>query len=154
MSVYGPIRKLLVANRGEIAVRVIRAAHELGLRTVAVYSDADRTSLAVRGAHEAVRLGPPPPSESYLRIDKILEACRLTGANAVHPGYGFLSENAEFAEAVDDAGLVFVGPPVEAMRAMGDKISARATVAASGASMMVTKSFISTGSPRPRLMTS
>jgi len=132
VSVPRPIRKLLIANRGEIAVRVIRAAHEAGMLTVAVYSDADRTSLHVRLAHEAVRLGPPPPGESYLRIDRILAACAQTGADAVHPGYGFLAESAEFAEAVEAAGLIFVGPSAAAMRAMGDKISARATVGASG----------------------
>ncbi len=132
MSAPRAIRKLLVANRGEIAVRVIRAAHELGIRTVAVYSDADRTALHVRGAHEAVRLGPAPPAESYLRIDRIVEAMERTGADAVHPGYGFLSERAAFAEAVEAAGKVFVGPPAAAMRAMGDKLSARAAVAGSG----------------------
>ena len=127
-----PIRKLLVANRGEIAVRVIRAAHERGMQSVAVYSDADRTSLHVRMAHEAYRLGPPPPGESYLRIDKILEIARRSGADAIHPGYGFLAESAEFVEAVEKAGLIFVGPSAAAIRAMGDKISARATVTASG----------------------
>jgi acetyl-CoA carboxylase biotin carboxylase subunit len=127
-----PIRKLLIANRGEIAVRVIRAAHEAGMQSVAVYSDADRTSLHVRMAHEAVRLGPAAPSESYLRIDRVLEACARSGADAVHPGYGFLAESAELVEAVEDAGLVFVGPPAAAMRAMGDKLSARETVARSG----------------------
>ena len=132
MSAPRPIRKLLVANRGEIAVRIIRAAHEAGMQTVAVYSDADRTSLHVRMAHEAVRLGPPPPGESYLRIDRILEACAQTGADAVHPGYGFLAESAAFVEAVEAAGVVFVGPSGAAMQAMGDKISARATVGASG----------------------
>jgi len=132
VSVPRPIRKLLVANRGEIAVRVIRAAHEAGMRSVAVYSDADRTSLPVRMAHEAYRLGPPAPADSYLRIDRILEVAAHCGADAIHPGYGFLAESAAFVEAVEAAGLVFVGPPAAAMRAMGDKISARATVAASG----------------------
>jgi acetyl-CoA carboxylase biotin carboxylase subunit len=127
-----PIRSLLVANRGEIAVRLIRAAHEAGMRSVAVYSDADRRSLHVRMAHEAYRLGPPSPAASYLRIDRILEACERSGADAVHPGYGFLAESAAFVEAVHAAGLVFVGPSGAAMRAMGDKISARATVGASG----------------------
>ena len=127
-----PIRKLLVANRGEIALRVIRAAHDLGIRTVAVYSDADRMALHVRAAWEAVRLGPAAPSESYLRIDRILDACRATGADAVHPGYGFLAENAEFADALTAAGITFVGPTAAAMQAMGDKVRARATVAASG----------------------
>jgi acetyl-CoA carboxylase biotin carboxylase subunit len=127
-----PIKKLLVANRGEIAVRIIRAAHEAGLRTVAVYSDADRTALHVRSAHEAVRLGPPPPRESYLSIPAVLAAARSSGADAVHPGYGFLSENADFASAVEAAGLVFVGPPASAMEAMGDKVPARRAVAALG----------------------
>jgi acetyl-CoA carboxylase biotin carboxylase subunit len=127
-----PLKKLLVANRGEIALRVIRAAHELGIATVAVYSDADRTALHVRGAHEAVRLGPPPPAESYLSIERILDACRRSGADAVHPGYGFLAENARFAEALEAEGLQFVGPPASAIRAMGDKVSARATVTKNG----------------------
>ena len=127
-----PIRKLLVANRGEIAVRVIRAAHERGIRTVAVYSDADRTALHVRGAYEAYRLGPAAPGESYLRVDRILEACEATGADALHPGYGFLAENAKLAEALAAKGITFVGPSPHAMRAMGDKVSARKTVADSG----------------------
>jgi acetyl-CoA carboxylase biotin carboxylase subunit len=120
-----PIRKLLVANRGEIALRVIRGAHEAGIATVAVFSDADRVELHVRGAHEAVRLGPAPSRESYLDAAAVLEACRRTGADALHPGYGFLSENAAFREACDRAGVAFVGPPASAMRAMGDKQSAR-----------------------------
>ncbi len=127
-----PIRKLLVANRGEIALRVIRAAHEAGLATVAVYSDADRVELHVRGAHEAVRIGASPPRDSYLNVDAVLAACRRTGADAVHPGYGFLSENPAFREACDAAGIVFVGPPASAMRTMGDKTSARRTVSKAG----------------------
>jgi acetyl-CoA carboxylase biotin carboxylase subunit len=127
-----PIRKLLVANRGEIALRVIRGAHEAGVSTVAVFSDADRVELHVRGAHEAVRLGPAPSRESYLNGDAVLAACRKTGADAVHPGYGFLSENAAFREACDRAGIVFVGPPASAMRAMGDKASARRRAVESG----------------------
>ncbi len=126
------IKKLLVANRGEIALRIIRAAHELGIQTVAVFSDADRTALHVRAAHEAIRIGPPPPGESYLHIDGLLEACQTSGADAVHPGYGFLAENAEFATRVVAAGLRFVGPSPASMNAMGDKISARRTVASSG----------------------
>ncbi len=127
-----PIRKLLVANRGEIALRVIRTARAMGIATVAVYSDADRTALHVRAAEEAYRIGPPPPRESYLRIDAILAACRASGADAVHPGYGFLSENADLAEALDAAGILFVGPPASAMRAVGDKIAARRAAAVAG----------------------
>jgi acetyl-CoA carboxylase biotin carboxylase subunit len=126
------IRKLLVANRGEIALRVIRAAHEAGMRTVAVYSDADRVDLHVRGAHEAVRLGPPPPAQSYLNIPAVVAAAKKTGADAVHPGYGFLSENPAFREACDEAGIAFVGPPASAMRLLGDKLSARATAVKAG----------------------
>jgi acetyl-CoA carboxylase biotin carboxylase subunit len=133
MDAPRPIRKLLVANRGEIAVRVIRAAHEMGIRTVAVFSDADRTELHVRGAYEAVRIGASPPRDSYLNVDAILAACRRTGADAVHPGYGFLSENAVFREACDAAKVAFVGPPASAMRVMGDKVSARRTAVEAGA---------------------
>ena len=119
------VERVLVANRGEIALRIIRACHEEGLQAVAVFSDADRSSLFVRAADAAVRLGPAPARESYLNIERILEAARGSGAQAVHPGYGFLSERAEFAEAVEEAGLIFVGPPAAAIRAMGDKIEAR-----------------------------
>jgi len=118
-------KKLLIANRGEIAVRIARACRELGVRSVAVYSDADRASLHVRVADEAIHIGPSPSSESYLNIEKIIEAARGSGAEAIHPGYGFLSENADFAEAVERAGLVLVGPPASAMRIMGSKTSAR-----------------------------
>ena len=102
--------KILIANRGEIAVRVIRAAHEMGIKTVAVYSDADRDALHVRNAMEAVHLGPAPSAESYLRTDKILAAAAETGADGIHPGYGFLSENADFARAVTVAGITWIGP--------------------------------------------
>jgi len=117
--------KLLVANRGEIALRVIRACHELGVKTVAVYSDADAQAPHVREADEAVNVGPPPSRESYLRGDAIIEAAMRTGAEAIHPGYGFLSEREWFARAVRDAGLTFVGPPAEAIAATGSKTAAR-----------------------------
>ena len=124
--------KLLVANRGEIAVRILRAAHGLGYATVAVYSEADRDAAHVRIADEAVLLGPPPARESYLSIERILEAAARTGADAVHPGYGFLAENAGFARACADAGICFVGPGAEAMALMGDKRQARRTMIEAG----------------------
>jgi pyruvate carboxylase subunit A len=127
-----PIRKLLVANRGEIAVRVMRACREMGIVTVAVYSDADDQALFVRYADEAVPIGPASASLSYLVKEKILDAAKQTGADAVHPGYGFLSENAEFVRMCDKAGITFVGPPASAMDAMGSKVSARDTVSAAG----------------------
>ncbi len=126
------ISTLLVANRGEIAIRVIRAAQRLGLRTVAVYSDADRSAPHVRAADAAVRIGPTPATESYLNIEAILDAARRTGADAVHPGYGFLSERAAFAAAVREAGLTFVGPPAEVMEQMGRKDVAREIAVAAG----------------------
>jgi acetyl-CoA carboxylase biotin carboxylase subunit len=124
------MRKVLVANRGEIAIRVIRACRSLGIPSVAVYSDADRREAHVRLADEAVRIGPPPPLESYLNVDAILEAARTSGAEGIHPGYGFLSENAAFARAVAKAGLTWIGPPAEAIRLMGDKVEARSRMAA------------------------
>ncbi|MBV8847625.1 MAG: acetyl-CoA carboxylase biotin carboxylase subunit [Bryobacterales bacterium] len=126
-------RKVLVANRGEIAVRLIRALREFGIASVAVYSDADRASLAVSLADEAAHIGPAPSSESYLRIDKIIDAARSHGAEAIHPGYGFLSENAEFAEACTEARIVFIGPPADAIRKMGSKTAARKVAIAAGA---------------------
>lgn len=119
------IRSLLVANRGEIAVRIIHAARALGIRTVQVHSAADRDMLAVRLADEAVEIGPPSAAKSYLNIDAVLKAAVETGADAVHPGYGFLSENAAFADAVEKAGLIFIGPRAEAIRLLGDKVEAR-----------------------------
>jgi acetyl-CoA carboxylase, biotin carboxylase subunit len=118
-------RKILIANRGEIAVRVIRTLREMGIRSVAVFSDADRASLHVRMADEAAHIGPSPSAESYLRIDRILEAAKKHGAEAIHPGYGFLSENAEFAAACRDHRMVFIGPSPESIRAMGSKTAAR-----------------------------
>jgi acetyl-CoA carboxylase, biotin carboxylase subunit len=125
-------RKVLIANRGEIAVRIIRTLREMGIRAVAVYSDADRASLHVRMADEAAWVGPSPSAESYLRIDRIIEAARAHGAEAIHPGYGFLSENAEFAAACEAAGIVFIGPSAHAIRKMGLKTPARELAIAAG----------------------
>ncbi len=127
-----PIRKLLIANRGEIAVRINRAAKELGIATVQVHSKADKDSLAVRLADEAVDIGPPQAAKSYLNREAILAAAKATGADAIHPGYGFLAENAEFAAAVEAAGLIFVGPTAQSIRLMGDKVAARDAAAAAG----------------------
>src|SRR5438034_11314010 len=124
--------KVLIGNRGEIAVRIIRALRETGIRSVAVYSDADRSSLHVRMADEAAHVGPAPSSESYLRIDRILDAARRHGAQAIHPGYGFLSENAEFAAACEDAGIGFIGPSADSIRQMGSKTAARRLARKSG----------------------
>src|ERR1700676_546820 len=126
------IHKLLIANRGEIAVRIIRAAREWGLATVHVYSKADKDSLAVRLADESVDIGPPRASKSYLNRDAILVAAKTAGARPTHPGYGFLAENAEFAAAVEAAGLIFVGPTALSIRLMGDKVAAREAAAAAG----------------------
>jgi propionyl-CoA carboxylase alpha chain len=122
------IKKILVANRGEIALRVMRSARELGIKTVAIFSEADRNALHVRYADEAVCVGPPASSESYLRIDKIIQICKDLKVDAIHPGYGFLSENADFARQVEKAGIIFIGPSAEAIEIMGDKLSAKAAV--------------------------
>src|SRR3954447_2487996 len=115
-------KKILIANRGEIACRIMRTARRMGIATVAVYSEADAEALHVRMADEAVAIGPAPSSESYLRADRIVAACQQTGAEAVHPGYGFLSERPAFATALEEAGIVFIGPTPDAIAAMGDKI--------------------------------
>ena len=124
--------RVLVANRGEIAVRVIRALHELGIEAVAVYSTADEDALHVRLADRAVRIGPPPAAESYLSIPALIAAAETTGCEAVHPGYGFLSENADFVRACEDNDLVFIGPPADVMARMGDKARAKAEMRAAG----------------------
>jgi len=125
-------KKILVANRGEIAVRVIRACREMGIQTVAVFSDVDRDALHVRFADEAYHCGPPPAAESYLVSKKILEICKKAGADGVHPGYGFLAENGDFAEACEKEGITFIGPSGDVMRKMGDKVTARQTMEAAG----------------------
>jgi len=127
-------KKILIANRGEIACRVIKSAQAMGIKTVAVYSDADKDALHVKMADEAVHIGPPAASESYIVIDKIMAAIKETGAEAVHPGYGFLSERAEFAQALDKAGVAFIGPPVGAIEAMGDKITSKKLASEAGVS--------------------
>src|SRR5712691_7420278 len=127
-------KRILIANRGEIACRVIRTAKRMGIATVAVYSDADAEALHVRMADEAVAIGPAPSAESYLKIERILEACRATGAEAVHPGYGFLSENGAFAQALAAAGVIFIGPGPAAIAAMGDKIQSKKLARAAGVS--------------------
>ena len=126
------IKKVLIANRGEIALRIIRTCHEMGLNTVAVYSTADRDSLHVRFADEAVCIGPPPSGESYLRPDRIIAAAEVTGADAIHPGYGFLSENAEFSQICSDNDVKFIGPSPETIRMMGEKSLAKKTMAKAG----------------------
>ena len=127
-----PFRQILVANRGEIAIRIIRACRELGTEAIAVYSDVDRDAPHVRAADRMERIGPAAPAESYLSVEAILEAAHRSGAEAVHPGYGFLSENAGFARAVEAAGLVFIGPPAETMEALGNKLTARRTAVDAG----------------------
>src|SRR6056297_1053275 len=127
--------KILIANRGEIAVRIIRTARRLGVKTVVVYSEADKNSLAMEMADEAIAIGGPTAAESYLVQERILQAAKDTGAEAIHPGFGFLSENATFAEAVAQAGLVFVGPTPHAIRAMGDKIESKRLAEKAGVSI-------------------
>src|SRR5690606_11158210 len=127
-----PINAILIANRGEIAVRVIRTARSMGIRTIAIYSDADANALHVKLADEAFAIGPAPARESYLRGDVILAAAKAAGADAIHPGYGFLSENADFAEQVEKAGLIFIGPPASSIRAMGSKSAAKALMETAG----------------------
>ena len=127
-------KRILIANRGEIACRVIRTAKQMGVATVAVYSGADEDALHVAMADQAVPIGPPPAVQSYLSIEAIIAACRQTGAEAVHPGYGFLSERAEFALALEAAGVVFIGPNPQAIAAMGDKIAAKQAAAQAGVS--------------------
>ncbi|MFP7754404.1 acetyl-CoA carboxylase biotin carboxylase subunit [Thermodesulfobacteriota bacterium B35] len=128
--------KILIANRGEIACRIIKTARQMGIATVAVFSDADRGALHVRMADEAIHIGPSPAAESYLCMDKIIDACRRTGAEAVHPGYGFLSENSLFREALEQADLTFIGPPAAAIRAMGDKITSKRLAAEAGVNVI------------------
>ena len=127
-------KKILIANRGEIACRVIKTARKMGIKTVAVYSDADRNALHVKMADEAIHIGPPPANQSYIVIDKIMQAIKDSGAEAVHPGYGFLSENPKFAEALDKAGVAFIGPPVKSIEAMGDKITSKKIAQEAGVS--------------------
>src|SRR6476661_6132261 len=124
--------KILIANRGEIALRVMRACRELGIHTVAVHSTADEEAMHVRLADESVCIGPPPARDSYLNIPAIVAACEITGAEAVHPGYGFLAENARFAEILAEHGIKFIGPSAEHIRTMGDKIEAKRTAKSLG----------------------
>jgi 3-methylcrotonyl-CoA carboxylase alpha subunit len=132
VSTGRPFDKLLIANRGEIACRIMRTAKRMGLRTVAVFSDADRNAMHVALADEAVLIGPAPAKDSYLHVEAIIEAAQATGAGAIHPGYGFLSENADFAQACADAGLVFVGPSAATIHLMGSKSAAKALMEAAG----------------------
>ena len=123
---------ILIANRGEIACRVIKTARDMGIATVAVYSDADQSALHVRMADESINIGPPAAKDSYLNMERLVQACRETGAQAIHPGYGFLSENPEFCELLEREGITFIGPPAEAITAMGDKITSKKIAAQAG----------------------
>src|SRR5689334_25215204 len=144
------LKSLLIANRGEIACRVIRTARAMGIRTVAVYSDADAKALHVRQADEAVHIGPSPARESYLVGDKIIAAAKETGAEAIHPGYGFLSENADFAQKVIDSGLIWVGPKPDSIRAMGLKDAAKKLMAEAG--VPVTPGYLGDDQSEERLL--
>ena len=135
-SGWRPIRKIMAANRGEIACRVMRSAKRLGVETVAVFSEADRHAQHVRLADAAICVGGTMSADSYLRMDRVLEAARATGAEAIHPGYGFLSENAEFADAVREAGLTFIGPPAQSMRDMGAKDASKRLMEAAGVPLL------------------
>ena len=126
------LKKVLIANRGEIALRVLRACREMGIATVAVHSEADRDSLHVKLADESVCIGPAPSPQSYLHIPAIISAAEVTGADAIHPGYGFLAENANFADQVEQSGFVFIGPRADTIRLMGDKVSAKHAMIAAG----------------------
>jgi acetyl-CoA carboxylase biotin carboxylase subunit len=137
-------KKVLVANRGEIALRVIRAVREMGLQSVAVYSTADADALHVKFADQAVCIGPPPSRQSYLNIPSIISAAEVTGADAIHPGYGFLAEDPEFAEVCGKCNIVWIGPPAEAMRLMGDKIRAREAMRKAGVPILPGSGTIST----------
>src|SRR6202789_2661076 len=130
-------KKILIANRGEIALRIVRACKELGIRSVAVHSEADARALHVRFADEAVCIGPPSAAKSYLNVPAIISAAEITAADAIHPGYGFLSENAEFARICDKCGITFIGPTPDAMRAWGDKVTARGNAARFGLPLLM-----------------
>lgn len=130
--VHSPLKKLFIANRGEIACRIIRSAQKMGIRTVAAWSDADKHSMHVTLADESVRLGPSMPSMSYLNVERVLEAAKSTGADSIHPGYGFLSEDGNFAQAVIDSGITYVGPTPDSIVTMGQKNNAKAAMEKAG----------------------